>query len=443
MKTLLLSTIVLPLMACAGSMDPFDLNDFVSADVQFAPAPHGHSNTLDAILDKEMLTLQDIIKIADTMNPELAAERQNIDVATAALWEARLYPNPTAIVTIEDYRTREGATIGAMKRTVGFALPLAVGGRIGAASAVADKDREIASINYIWRRREILSNVKTAFILALASQRESGLARENRDLATQLRKVAQERFEAKTVPEMEILKTEIQLAKAESDLRNAENKSMNAIKALRAAIGYADLPDKRYDGAISKRFTPPNIADLRSGTGAAHPLVIAAELTKTSAELQCSLARAERLADPSVEIALGIDAEDETIIEGGLSIPIPLFNGNQAKIAAAEARIRQAELKIDAARQGVLSLFDEACGKFSAAQDRAATYAETILPKAQKAFEMTKEGYTAGKFGYLDVLDAQRTLMEAKSAYEAALIEMNLASIEIEKLTGRSLESFR
>ena len=62
-----------------------------------------------------------------------------------------------------------------------------------------------------------------------------------------------------------------------------------------------------------------------------------------------------------------------------------------------------------------------------------------MLPVAQRAYEATDEGYRQGKFDYLEVLDAQRTLFEAKVQYVSSLTTYHRARAAIERLIGRSL----
>jgi cobalt-zinc-cadmium efflux system outer membrane protein len=68
-----------------------------------------------------------------------------------------------------------------------------------------------------------------------------------------------------------------------------------------------------------------------------------------------------------------------------------------------------------------------------------ATYRDEILPKAEKAVAQTNEAYGLGKLPYLDVLDAQRTLAEARIAYVAALSELNVTAADLERLIGTRL----
>ena len=66
---------------------------------------------------------------------------------------------------------------------------------------------------------------------------------------------------------------------------------------------------------------------------------------------------------------------------------------------------------------------------------------DEMMPGAQSAFDAINEGYRQGKFGYLEVLDAQRTLFEARGQYLEALAAYHTAVAEVERLIGEALES--
>ena len=67
------------------------------------------------------------------------------------------------------------------------------------------------------------------------------------------------------------------------------------------------------------------------------------------------------------------------------------------------------------------------------------TLRESILPGADEVFRMTRTAYTAGKIGYLDVLDAQRTRFDAKQQYFEALVRFHHAWIDAEGVIGSNL----
>lgn len=68
------------------------------------------------------------------------------------------------------------------------------------------------------------------------------------------------------------------------------------------------------------------------------------------------------------------------------------------------------------------------------------TQRQEVLPGAQSAYAAAREGYRLGKFGFLDVLDAQRTLFGAKTQYLLAQADYHKAVAEVERLIGGGLD---
>ena len=61
------------------------------------------------------------------------------------------------------------------------------------------------------------------------------------------------------------------------------------------------------------------------------------------------------------------------------------------------------------------------------------------LPAVQQSFEAITYGYQAGKFGYLEVLDAEQTLFETKNRYVVSLTNYLRTYTELERLLGQRL----
>ncbi len=425
------------LLAACAAPEPLPLRDVEIREERFAPPRRDAESLVRLLREKDALTLDDVLAIADVLHPRLESERRNVDVATAVLWDAGLYPNPSLIAEMEE--ARSGEPLSASKRVIGVSVPVVVGGRIGAATSLAAKQREIAAIQYVWKRREVLADAKRSFVGLLAARRRAELARETRDIALSLHQATEERYKAQAIPEMELLKSAVNLAKAETDLTFAEKDAAVARKALLAGMGDADFPAAGFAGELTTAFVIPS-ADALRGQVTGHPLLEAAAKSKEAAELERDVARAERIPDLAIEAKIGDDDGDGTILEAGIEIPLPLFNRNQGKIAAAEVRIRQADLELMAVKSELSRRLDEAYRTLVAAQDRVAVYRDEILPKAQKALDQTREGHAKGKFGHLDVLDAQRTLAEARTSFVAALTDLNSAAVDLEILTGVKLK---
>ena len=77
--------------------------------------------------------------------------------------------------------------------------------------------------------------------------------------------------------------------------------------------------------------------------------------------------------------------------------------------------------------------------KLQAALYEAEQLQAEVLPGAQTAYKAAQAGYRQGKFDFLEVLDAQRTLFTSRTRYVQALAELNRAIAQVERLIGTPL----
>ncbi len=372
---------------------------------------------------------------SERRNPSLAAERREIDVATAQVWEASLYPNPSLVVEYEDGRWLNEPPWRATHR-VGVRLPLVVGGRVRAARAAAEADRDVAALRYTWRRREILSEVRAAYAALLGARRVREAARASRDVAQSAVSTAKARLEAQVAPEADVLKASVDLARSETELAEAEQRVVAAGRSLVVVSAVAELDPARVLGEIPEGFALPSWAEVERDVPSRHPLIIIAQREQEAARLRVDEANALRRADWTLEAKGGVNEDGDGVVSLGLEIPLPIRDNGSARTAVAEARRMVAVSRIEAARNEVLRRLSTLHRSVVLAQERVRRYAKDVLPPAREALEQTRFGHEKGKFTYLEVLDAQRTLSEATAAYATALSELYQAVAEFESYSG-------
>src|SRR5699024_9094251 len=118
----------------------------------------------------------------------------------------------------------------------------------------------------------------------------------------------------------------------------------------------------------------------------------------------------------------------------GISIPLPFFDRNQGNIKAAKYQINRGKSQRQAALTEVTRALQEAYNRMQASYREVQQLQNEVLPGAQSAFDGIQTGYRQGKFDYLEVLDAQRTLFTSRTRYIQALAEYNRAVAEVERL---------
>jgi len=119
-----------------------------------------------------------------------------------------------------------------------------------------------------------------------------------------------------------------------------------------------------------------------------------------------------------------------------ISMPLPLFDRNQGNIGAAQERAYQAQDELNAVHIRLKSELSQAHMRLRTARQQFELLRNDMLPSAQSAYEAASKGFELGKFTFLDVLDAQRSLFQARSQYLSALSQANQAAAEIARIVG-------
>ena len=129
------------------------------------------------------------------------------------------------------------------------------------------------------------------------------------------------------------------------------------------------------------------------------------------------------------------ETEDVTAVVG-FSVPLPLWNRNQGNIRARARRLAaRARSKPRSPPRSMTELTD-AYQNLSRARAAILILREKVLPGSESALKATTEGYEAGRFSYLDVLEARRTIGAARIQYLQAITDYHKALHAVEALTA-------
>ena len=124
---------------------------------------------------------------------------------------------------------------------------------------------------------------------------------------------------------------------------------------------------------------------------------------------------------------------------GGVSLPLPIFNRNQGARRAAEFELERTRHEVAAMRITLESRLSRVLERLRAVGDEARSYKEEIVPASIEAFEAMSLGFREGKFGFLEVLDAQRSLFEASLLLLDSQQRYAAARAELDRLVGLPL----
>jgi cobalt-zinc-cadmium efflux system outer membrane protein len=289
----------------------------------------------------------------------------------------------------------------------------------------------------------VLLVTKKAFVDVLLAQGQLALAESQLVLAADVCSAVTERVKAGKAPPLEQTKAGVEQATARIARDRAVRELEFTRKRLASSWGGVTPQFKEASGDLDAvREVPPveALAALLNNV----PEVARRDEERTRGEESLAAAKAERF--PTISVSAGISRfEEDGTYAGtvGLSMPLPVFDRNAGGILAAKHRVARAEYEQRATRLRVITELMEAHGRLESARAEAVTSKAEVLPGAQQAFDVAQAGYRAGKLGYWEVLDTQRTLNETKARYLDVLASYHKTVADVERLTGTPLYSIQ
>lgn len=389
-----------------------------------------------------VLTLNSAIEIALAQNPELRASSSRVEAAAGRAYQAKLWSNPELVFGTEDGPSSGGGLISDAKQTIGVAQTLPFPGKKSLDRKIGSAGVKLSEAELALRRVELVRDVKAAFFQVLAAERLVEAAGELVKVAESSADAARKRVEAGATSDQEQLRAEIQLEQAKTDLVGFQRELVAARQGFATLLGRPELRDARLSGTLAES---PNTSLLNQAPErwlATHPSAMGARTARDRAELELRRARLEPFPDVKVGVAGGREggSDRSSIVEFGVSLPLPIIDRAKGKKQEARANVSIAEAELTSIEQRLLREWGTASQRFRAAIEQVTNYRERILPKAQRALELVRGGFEQGKFGFIDLLDTQRTTAEARLAYQQKLLELNVAQAELEALLAGQVE---
>jgi len=376
------------------------------------------------------LTMDQALQTAFANNPDLAAAQWEIGIAQGDRQQAGLIPNPEVSWEAEDTRRNSRTT------TVMLNQPIELGGKRGARIDVASRAQDAAGIELERKRNVLRADVIQAFYGASTAQQRLLLSRQSLELAERGVRVAQGRINSGKSSPVEGTRAEVQLSEVRLELRRAERDEASAWQQLAQVMG-APLPTF-VSVSDSDRLMPavPPASRLLARIEDTAELRLA-KLQIDQREASLGLEKAQRIPDLTVSVGSQYsELERERVNVVGLSMPIPLFNRNQGNILAAARRADQARDLRNASELRLRTEIQTTLDQWLTANTEIQSFDQSILPAAQSAVDTATRGFEMGKFNFLDVLDAQRTLISARAQYIQAIAEATDAWVRIERIFG-------
>ena len=387
------------------------------------------------------LTLAEAEQRAISHNPALTASEAAADAADGDARQAGLPANPEVGFSRENMGNDRLTGLDGPASTWQLSQKLDLTGQRGARRASALGEAEAARSRLLRERELLRADVRSTWVDVVAAQQRVTFADELGRVTTSTRDAVAAQVKAGKVSPIELTRVEVAAAALQRRAQivrlslGAARQRLANLQGL-ASPDFGALPD-----VVPEALPLPTEDDVRQRVPSSLWVHEAEARTKAS-EASLRAAKAARLSGVTVSVGqTQFERAGESAWQMGVSVPLPLFDRNQGAVQAAEARVRQARAQTETTSQGLRTELEVLYPQVRTLEQQLNTFRQSVLPASEEAFSAVNKGYRFGKFGLLDVLDAQRALIDTRFDYLDTLTEYHRQRNRLYALLGLTQES--
>ena len=436
-----------------------------------------------ATVDAESLTLEECIQRALRHNVDVHVAEQAVVRSVAEVKSARADRLPSVDATLFNFnRSRTGPSVRIQENPTGeidpatgqrifeeqktlipaiernsYSLATSMNytvydaGRRANTRRASHHNLENTELNLSARRSEVVTGVKRGYFellkaIELVEVQEDALSLSEKQLED-----AQVRLEVGSGTQVDVLRLQVALENAQSQLINAQQGVVLARAQLNHRIGadvaaplrVAELSPDDW-GATTVRDSLPELVEraLRD-----NPSAQGLEMAMLASEYDLKASRASWY--PRLGSSLSYSRNNEVFdrvvqdldqnyrLNLGLNLTYNVFDGGvrQANIARARANLETARLSAEKQRRD-LALAIQTERLELVRLDKLSKIGERTVKLAEEDLRLAEERYRVGKARLLEVLDAQVNLTEARGNLVRTRYDLKIGEAELARLTG-------
>jgi len=391
----------------------------------------------------QALTWQQLRARFEADNPALHAADLGIDEARAQEITAFLRPNPTATATLDQFNPIWPNPY----RPLGYIFPLISTSYLHEREdkrelrlESAKKGTEITASMRADLDRNLVFNLRGAFIQALQAKAVLEVARDNLAYYDRFLSVSRDRLSAGDIAQVDMQKLDLQRAQYEVDVETAQVNIRTAKIQLLQLLN-SRTPVDQFDIAGTFDYSEPLLQsdELHRIALAARPDLLAAGQAVDKATTDHRLAVSNGSSDPTFSVDMGRNPPIPIYVGGSVSVPIRIFDRNQGEKARTEIEVQRARQVQDSAMAQVLSDVDSAFNSFNGGLNLLRPYKTKYLDEAARVRDTVAFAYQHGGASLLDFLSAQNDYRMIRMSYLNLVGSWFTAANQVNLAVGREV----
>jgi outer membrane protein TolC len=308
---------------------------------------------------------------------------------------------------------------------------------------VAARGADITEQALRTKERDVIARVKHAYVDLFLARKDLELHEGQIDLLRQLFEVANARFRTGKGTQVDVLKAQVELSHLHQRLPVLEQRRETVQAKLNTLLDRAPQSPLGAPEEPSPDIVERPLDELERVALTTRPEVKAAELAIQRNEQAHALA--ERQYYPDFEVGFqrfqNFNAPDGFGATGLINVPFAFWSKSRydAGVREAKAAVAAAFAEYRTWQNVTRFQIKDVLAQIRAQQRVADLYRTTILPQAEQNLEAARAGYRTGRNDFLDLIEAERAMLEFRLSYYRALTERERQAAVLEQVVGASL----
>ena len=369
--------------------------------------------------------LSDFVTYAMFNHPEVAVNYYDWAAAVERITIERSRPDPK--LTFEAYIA--GTITSIMP---GLMTDIPGPGKLAARARVATAESEGKYFTFKSSLLQTAYGVKKAYYQLHFLDEKIRVNQQTLQLLSDLEQIARAQNETGKGTLQDILKTQIETDKLTAEIANLEDSRRLLLAQFKAALG---MTAQDSNPPVPGEFVSTELDltdDKLFDTALAQNLQLKgmeAEIRRAEASLQ--VARKERVPDFSVGGEVDVKAAP-VMWNPQLSMTLPIWRDKiAAEIAEAQENKRSAEARLTAGQISLAVDFAEKAYSYREANRNLGVLDSRLVPRARQSLDVTRAAYLSGRLEFLDVIDAERVLLDLQLERVQAQMQREISLAEL------------
>lgn len=396
----------------------------------------------------EDAALSDYLRYAALNNPGLEAAFYRWQAALEQVPQAEGLPDPrlTYQYYIEEVETR----VGPQRHNIGVSQMFPWFGKLDLQGKIAAEMARQRRQEYEQGKYALFYDVQETYSEYYYLGQAIRILEDNITLLSHVEEVSRAQYRTGTTANSNVIKAQVELGKLEDRLRSLRELAAPLRARLNAALNRSVNADIPFPETLEMETLELSDEEVIALSMDANPELLAFNHQILMNQKQIALAKKQYYPD----ITLGMNYIDT----GSSPIrPEPRDSGKDPVIAMVslniplwtskyDAAVRQARANYWASRRDRENLENRIASDLKTslyevhdAARKVRLYRDTLLPKAVETYQVTEADYLTGKADFLDIIDAQRILLEFQLELQRALANHKQGLGRLEMLVGEKL----